>query len=85
MLCTVLRNLTDDEEKEREALKTIPETPAVIGRKTRAYAVALTGLASRRDRDEAELSGFDDFLTKPIAFGKIGELLSRLSKEKGGT
>lgn len=50
----------------------------------RAYVVALTGLASRRDREEAESSGFDDFLTKPIAFGKIGDLLRRLSLEKGG-
>jgi DNA-binding response OmpR family regulator len=49
----------------------------------RAYIVALTGLASRRDRNEAEESGFDDFLTKPISFGKIGELLARLSAEKG--
>lgn len=52
-------------------------------RQTHAYIVALTGLASRRDRDEAEESGFDDFLTKPISFGKIGELLARLSAEKG--
>ncbi|CZS95843.1 related to nik-1 protein (Os-1p protein) [Rhynchosporium graminicola] len=48
----------------------------------RAYIVALTGLASRRDRDEADDSGFDDFLTKPISFAKIGELLKKLSKEK---
>lgn len=47
-----------------------------------AYIVALTGLASRRDRDEAEESGFDDFLTKPISFNRIGELLDRLSTEK---
>ncbi|KAH6719671.1 M3EW, histidine kinase-group I protein [Leptodontidium sp. MPI-SDFR-AT-0119] len=58
-------------------------TPSPEGStKQRAYIVALTGLASRRDRDEAEESGFDDFLTKPISFGKIGELLTRLSKEK---
>jgi CheY-like chemotaxis protein len=79
----------------------------------RAYVIALTGLASRRDRDEAESSGFDDFLTKPskslseqsplvlvtsftspmddadteiftVAFGKIGDLLKKLSVEKGG-
>jgi CheY-like chemotaxis protein len=49
----------------------------------RAYVVALTGLASRRDRDEAESSGFDNFLTKPISFGKIGDLLKRLSAKKG--
>ncbi|PVH82219.1 hypothetical protein DL98DRAFT_653296 [Cadophora sp. DSE1049] len=55
-----------------------------IGGSTRqsAYIVALTGLASRRDRDEADESGFDDFLTKPISFGKIGELLGKLSEEK---
>ncbi|KAH7417618.1 M3EW, histidine kinase-group I protein [Cadophora sp. MPI-SDFR-AT-0126] len=55
-----------------------------IGRSTRqsAYIVALTGLASRRDRDEADGSGFDDFLTKPISFGKIGDLLVKLSEEK---
>lgn len=52
-------------------------------KQTHTYIVALTGLASRRDRDEAEESGFDDFLTKPISFGKIGELLARLSAEKG--
>jgi CheY-like chemotaxis protein len=51
-------------------------------KQTHAYIVALTGLASRRDRDEAEESGFDDFLTKPISFSKIGELLARLSAEK---
>ncbi|KAL3419195.1 sensor histidine kinase response [Phlyctema vagabunda] len=48
-----------------------------------AYVVALTGLASRRDRDKAEEIGFDDFLTKPVSFVKIGELLKRLSMEKG--
>lgn len=44
----------------------------------RAFIVALTGLASRRDRDLAEQSGFDDFLTKPISFKRIGELLDRV-------
>ncbi|KAG4413400.1 hypothetical protein IFR04_013459 [Cadophora malorum] len=48
----------------------------------RAYVVALTGLASQRARDEAEASGFDDFLTKPVSFEKIGSLLKRLSMEK---
>jgi CheY-like chemotaxis protein len=46
------------------------------------YVVALTGLASRRDRDRAEECGFDEYLTKPISFSKIGELLARLSAEK---
>jgi CheY-like chemotaxis protein len=52
------------------------------GKEKRAYIVALTGLASRRDRDLAEECGFDDFLTKPISFKRIGELLRGLG-EKG--
>lgn len=48
----------------------------------RAHVVALTGLASRRDRDEAERSGFDDFLTKPVSFSRIGEVLGKLGIEK---
>jgi CheY-like chemotaxis protein len=51
--------------------------------KKSAYIVALTGLASRRDRDMAQEIGFDDFLTKPVSFARIGELLKRLSEEKG--
>jgi CheY-like chemotaxis protein len=47
----------------------------------RAYIVALTGLASRRDRDEAERSEFDDFLTKPVSFARIGEVLGRVGKK----
>ena len=50
----------------------------------RAYIVALTGLASRRDRDTADASGFDDFLTKPVSFEKIEGLLVQLSAEKLG-
>jgi CheY-like chemotaxis protein len=57
-------------------------TENVGRRRNRAYIVALTGLASRRDRDEAKESGFDDFLTKPISFTRIGELLKKLSDEK---
>ncbi|KAI9746644.1 MAG: hypothetical protein M1818_000358 [Claussenomyces sp. TS43310] len=48
----------------------------------RSYIVALTGLASRRDRDAAIDSGLDEFWTKPFNFGKIGELLRRVSREK---
>jgi CheY-like chemotaxis protein len=50
------------------------------GKRKRAYVVALTGLASRRDRDLADECGFDDFLTKPISFKRIGELLRGLSR-----
>ena len=48
----------------------------------RAYVVALTGLASQRDRDEAEACGFNNFLTKPLSFEKIVDLLEQLSTEK---
>ena len=72
----------DDDDRGGKATETIPKTPPISGRKSRAYIVALTGLASRRDRDEAKLSGFDDFLTKPISFAKIGELLKGLSEKK---
>jgi CheY-like chemotaxis protein len=77
-----VENLGPHENYEtNESMHAIPEDREVP-RQTHAYIVALTGLASRRDRDEAEESGFDDFLTKPISFGKIGELLARLSAEK---
>lgn len=70
---TEIRNLVlDDELPEENEEKQQP-----------AYIVALTGLGSRRDRNKAEQSGFDEFLTKPISFVKIGELLERLSLEKG--
>jgi CheY-like chemotaxis protein len=69
-------------ERDFEVKVNEVEIPAVP-RQIHAYIVALTGLASRRDRDEAEESGFDDFLTKPISFTKIGDLLTRKSVEKG--
>ena len=46
------------------------------------YVVALTGLGSSRDREEADEAGFNDFLTKPIRFAKIGELLELRSRRK---
>ncbi|KAM3075792.1 hypothetical protein ACMFMG_007919 [Clarireedia jacksonii] len=69
-------NLTEDRSEKKE------QGGSVKKGAHRAYVVALTGLASRRDRDEAEASGFDDFLTKPISFEKIGGLLEQLSTNK---
>ena len=63
---------------EKEVQKTVQELHEDQG----AFIVALTGLASRRDRDEAVTSGFDDFMTKPISFGMIGELLGKLSRSE---
>jgi CheY-like chemotaxis protein len=39
--------------------------------------IALTGLASSKDQDEAYKAGVDVFLTKPVRFGKLAELLAR--------
>ncbi|KAB8297341.1 hypothetical protein EYC80_002688 [Monilinia laxa] len=66
-------------EKEKEGLD-IQQTKGK-GR-GRAYIVAMTGLGSQKARDEAERSGFDDFMTKPVKLPKVGELLKRLSCEK---
>lgn len=55
------------------------ERESGVRRRERSYIVALTGLASRRDRDLARECGFDDFLTKPISFKKIGGLLGGIS------
>ncbi|EDN97608.1 hypothetical protein SS1G_12461 [Sclerotinia sclerotiorum 1980 UF-70] len=53
-----------------------------VKQRDRAYVVAMTGLGSQKARDEADRSGFDDFLTKPVKLPKVGELLKRLSCEK---
>lgn len=44
-----------------------PPTPAVI--------VALTGLAAQRDRDAAMAAGADHYVTKPLKFSALRELL----------
>jgi len=44
---------------------------------TPAYIVALTGLASDRDEDEAFAAGVDIFITKPVQFDKLSKLLKR--------
>ena len=59
------------------------ETQLVPGRKQQAYIVALTGLGAGRDRDEASKSGFDEFLTKPIPFQKVGRMLNERSSHLG--
>lgn len=40
-----------------------------------ALIVALTGLASRRDRDAAKAAGADHFCTKPLKLARLKELL----------
>lgn len=69
-----------------EATRVIRRLEGGLSEGGRAYVVALTGLASRKDRDLAVESGLDDFLTKPVSFVKIGEVLRRIVevKERGG-
>ncbi|KAJ9664849.1 hypothetical protein H2201_005070 [Coniosporium apollinis] len=47
-----------------------------------ALLVALTGLASANDRDEALRSGVDIFMPKPVRFEKLRELLAQWKREE---
>ena len=42
---------------------------------SRAFIIALTGLASSQDQSEAFKSGVDLFMTKPVSFREVGKLL----------
>jgi CheY-like chemotaxis protein len=55
------------------------QTGGAAGRKLeRAYIFALTGLGSDKARKEAERSGFDEFLLKPIRFKDVLPLVAPL-------
>jgi CheY-like chemotaxis protein len=43
----------------------------------RVFLIAITGFASRADRDRALAAGFDAYLTKPIDFASLRDLLER--------
>src|SRR4051812_33777163 len=43
----------------------------------RAMIVALTGLASAKDQEEAYRSGADMFMTKPVKFTRLTELMDQ--------
>jgi DNA-binding response OmpR family regulator len=46
--------------------------------------VALTGLASGRDRSEGFLAGFDIYMTKPVSFKDVGKLLDSWEASRNG-
>lgn len=48
-----------------------------------ALIIALTGLASGRDQTEAFTSGVDIFLTKPVPFKEVGQLLDNWEANGG--
>jgi signal transduction histidine kinase/CheY-like chemotaxis protein len=71
--CRTIREL----EAEFRASFPPMQTPAS------SLIIALTGLASGRDRSEAFASGFDLYLVKPISFREVGRLLDNWEKNGG--
>ena len=72
-------------EKEKAANKKDNDSPGPgqgTRKNIRSYIVALTGLGASRDREEAAKCGFDDYLTKPIPFKKVDQLLNERSSRK---
>ncbi len=73
-----------------EATRTIREMEETrnhkdkVGRPRRpAIIIALTGLASGRDQNEAFTSGVDFFMTKPVSFKEVGQLLDNWEMHGG--
>ena len=48
-----------------------------------ALIIALTGLASSSDQSEAFTSGVDLFMTKPVSFKEVGQLLNNWEANGG--
>ena len=46
------------------------------------FIIALTGLASEKDQAEAFASGVDLFMTKPVSFKEVGQLLDNWEKNE---
>jgi CheY-like chemotaxis protein len=61
--------------RRKKALDISGDSNDPIVAKTPALVIALTGLASSRDQNEAFTSGIDLFLTKPVAFKEVGKML----------
>ncbi|KAG9247471.1 M4GK, histidine kinase-group I protein [Calycina marina] len=51
-------------------------TPSTCAKPRVALIVALTGLASQRDRDAAKTAGSDHYLTKPLKLAKLKEVMT---------
>lgn len=67
-----------------EATRRIRELESARNRLSPALIIALTGLASSRDQAEAFTSGIDLFMTKPVSFREVGQLLDNW-EANGGT
>ena len=66
------RAIRELEEGRRRA----QEQEGITGKTRPALIIALTGLASERDQSEAFASGVDLFMTKPVSFREVGQLLN---------
>jgi CheY-like chemotaxis protein len=71
------RQIRAIEEHRRQKLLEASKETSLQGEtaRTPALVIALTGLASSRDQNEAFTSGIDLFLTKPVAFKEVGKML----------
>ena len=69
------RAIRDMEDERKHGGDGNPSRPAFI--------IALTGLASSRDQDEAFTSGVDLFMTKPVSFKEVGKLLDNWETHGG--
>lgn len=59
----------------KDPKESLPDTSELKGVKPPSLVIALTGLASGRDQQEAATVGIDIFLTKPVSFKEVGKLL----------
>ncbi|KAF2673231.1 hypothetical protein BT63DRAFT_383144 [Microthyrium microscopicum] len=70
------REIRDLENAYREPLSPMDTPPQTM-------IIALTGLASSRDQNEAFTSGFDLYLVKPISFKSVAKLLDSWERKSG--
>ncbi|KAI9850939.1 MAG: hypothetical protein M1838_004825 [Thelocarpon superellum] len=71
-----------ERERREKQMQHTRATSAPTPTPSPSLIVALTGLASSHDQSEAFSSGMDLFLTKPVKFAKLGEILGEW--ETGG-
>jgi signal transduction histidine kinase/CheY-like chemotaxis protein len=70
------RRIRDLESRFRGSLSPLQTPPTTM-------IIALTGLASGRDQNEAFTSGFDLYLVKPISFKSVAKLLDSWERNGG--
>lgn len=74
---TVLMDISMPVMNGFESSRAIRSHEALQGQLKPARIIALTGLGSEASKQEAKMSGIDEFHTKPVKFGALKELLQR--------